>query len=166
MKLNGQKVEGSYIETVVIPRPTIVVDEKEVPQAHIFKLGAVLDYSEFEKNNPEPIPPKKVVPGGKEVVNFDDPTYLAALSKVQSNRFKWGFLKSLQATEGLELELVNINDSSTYDKIDEEFRNAGFSVPEIGRIWNGYTTANCLNESKLQEARKYFLPLQQAPAKE
>jgi hypothetical protein len=44
---------------------------------------------------------------------------------------------------------------------DKELRDSGFSDTEVQRIIIGVMDANCLNDSKLDEAKKRFLRSQE-----
>jgi hypothetical protein len=71
MKLNGRKIEGPNVETVIIPRGE---DEPIV-----FRCQAVLDYDEFDLVCPRPIPPVRIMRGGRRVTDVEDKTYLKQL---------------------------------------------------------------------------------------
>jgi len=166
MKLKGQQVKGAYVETVVIPRtPSVVVREdgskEEVPNYHVFKLAAVLDYDDFEKLCPQPDPPLIQYPGGKTGKNVEDSKYKKAQYDWSMLRYTWAFLKSLQATPDLEWETVDYGKPETWQNYEKELKDAGFSVNEIGRIITGFHIANNMDETKMEAARKHFLAQEQ-----
>jgi len=150
MKINGQKLETPNVEIVVIPRGG------ETPDI-VFHAGAILDMSPFDKFCPEPVPPEKVVKGGKREKNFEDKGYKQALEKYGEKRMAWIIIESLRTTPDLEWETVKYDDHNTWLNYDKEFRNSGFSHVEIQRIQAGVFSANCLNEARLEEARANFL---------
>jgi len=151
MKIKGQKIEGPNMEIIPIPRGDSQI---------VFQAQAVLDFDPFEKLCPEPKPPMKMLPGGREVPDLEDKKYKDEIDKHNQKRMAWMILKSLEATEGLEWEIVNLLDSDTWLKYDEELKKAGFSHMEIMRIVTGVMDVNSLNEDKIEEARKRFLSSQ------
>src|SRR6185436_15627483 len=87
----------------------------------------------------------------------DDLDYKKAKAIRWAKRNGWMIFQSLKATEGLEWDLVKEEDPESWVKVDEEFKAAKFSEYEIGRIYNGVMAANCLDERRVEEARKSFL---------
>lgn len=148
MKMNGTKLECPNEEILVLPRPSGDL---------VFKAKAVLDYDEFDKICPEPKPPVKVVKGGKKEVNIADSAYQAEISAHNERRMAFIILKSLQATEGLEWETVDMLKPNTWVNYVDELKSSGFSSVEIHRIVTAVLRANALDEAKLEEARKAFL---------
>lgn len=148
MLLNGQKIEGPNEEIIVIPRPGEPI---------VFTARAVLDMSEFDSLCPRPKPSIKRMKSGEKIEETDDPRYIAKMDIIASQRFAYLILKSLEATEGLEWESIEMDDPSTWSNYEPELRASGFSDIEIQRIVVGVMSANCLNEAKLEQARKLFL---------
>lgn len=148
MKMFGKKVEGANIEHVVIPRHTGDL---------VFKATAVLDMDEFKKLCPDPKPGKKMMPGGKVVDDFKDPEYLEELKQYQDKRWAYLFLKSYQDSPGLEWETVDINDPTTWLNYEKELEEAKFTASEVQLLVIGMTTANSLNQTKIDEAKARFL---------
>jgi len=155
MKLQGRQIKGPNMETIVIPRGDDYI---------VFKAQAVLDYEPFEKMVPEPKPPG-VIRRGETVAtpNYEAPEFKAAMKKRGMLKYAWMVIKSLEATEGLEWEVINLQDSSTWDKVDEEFKASGFTPLEINKIYEGVLSANGMNEDKLEQAKR-FLATQAAQA--
>lgn len=151
MKINGKKVTGANIEIVVIPRQSGDL---------VFKAQAVLDYSDFEKLHPRPLPSKKLLPGGVVSENVEDPKYRAAVAKWAESRTHYMVIKSLQATEGLEWETVKFDDPSTWGNYVKELESSGFSEAESARIINCVVNACGLNQEKIDEATNRFLAAQ------
>lgn len=154
MKLKGKKISGKNIEYCIIPRS----DGENI----VFKCQSVMDLSDFDKLCPEPHAPLKMLPGKGKVRDVEAPSYKVALEKRNEKRIYYITLKSLEATEELEWETVNMSDSSTWGNYETELRDSGFSNIEIMRIVNACMSANCLNEAKLEEARNSFLASQLA----
>jgi hypothetical protein len=147
MKINGRKI-GPSIETVVIPREG---------EDFVFRAQAVLDYSEFDTNNPEPKPPEALMPGGERKLIYDNPKYQERVGEWAESKTHWMILKSLQATEGLEWETVKMEDPSTWPNYQEEMKTSGLSPAEINTIVQTVITANGLNQQKIDEALERFL---------
>lgn len=148
MKINGKKLDGPNIEVVVIPRQSGNL---------VFKAQAVLNYDDHDKLNPSPAPPRKLLPGGIVQENVEDPAYLKAIDAWATRKFYWMFIKSLDATEGLEWETVKLDDPSTWENYKTEMQDAGLSPGEVARIEMCVTDACGLNQSKIDEATKRFL---------
>ena len=157
MKLNGRKLETPNEEVVVIPRGSNPDD------AIIFKCRAVLSFEAFEKLYPQPKAPKMQRAGsGEWVEDLEDADYQKAVTDRNLAEFNWMILQSLKATEGLEFETVKDNDPDTWNLVETEFKDAGFSQVEVNRIVQGVLQANCLDESKLEQARQSFIRSQAA----
>lgn len=148
MKINGKKLDGPNIEVVVIPRQSGDL---------VFRAQAVLDYTDCDKLNPMPQPPKALLPGGRVQENVEDPKYKKAVDDWAVRKFYWMFIKSLEATEGLEWETVDLSKPETWENYKTEMKTAGLSPGEIGRIEMCVTDACGLNQSKIDEATKRFL---------
>jgi hypothetical protein len=161
MKLNGQKVSGPNEVVVVIPRPEVKVSkEGEEPTYvsgdHIFRCKAVLDYDVFDKLCPRPEAPVVLYPGGRKAANPEDKGFKERLAHYGVLRFAWMVITSLSATPNLEWDKVLADKPDSWPKYEEELKESGFSQIEVGRITNGVLEANCLDETKLDEARKRF----------
>lgn len=156
MKLNGVKISGPNVETIVLPRG----DGSPI----VLRAQAILDMDEFDKLSPVPKPPEKMLPGGIKVPNLEDSYYLAAVEEVGKRRMAYMVVKSLEATPGLEWETVRLSDPSTWLGYRDEFREAGFSEVEVNRITAAVMSANCLSEEKVEEARQRFLASELASA--
>lgn len=150
MKLNGEKVEGPNVEILVIPRGGNRPDV-------VFQARAILDSKPFETLCPAPVPPVRIMKGGAREKNFDDPGYKTEMELYNEKRMAWMVIESLKATDGLEWETVKENDHTTWTGFKDELKAAGFSYIEVQRIENCVYAANCLNETKVEEARKSFL---------
>jgi len=157
MKLNGKKISERQPEVVVIPRP-----EGDC----VFKCACVLNYDEFEELCPRPKPPTLLKPGGAQEVDIDDQKFQEELEDYARKRTHWMMLTSLQATENLEWETVNMLNPDTYGNFIKELEDASFSVMEINQITGAVLTACGLNQGKIDEARKRFLAGQAEVLKE
>ncbi len=149
MKIRGKKISGANEVVIVIPRAS---DEDIV-----LKARAVLNMAAFEEMCPVPNPPTRLMANGDTVPNLKDPGYLKSCSRYSITRLSWIVLNSLQATEGLEWEKVDLGDSNTWDSFRDEFKEAGLSDIEINRVVAECINVNALNEEKIEEARERFL---------
>ncbi len=149
MKIQGKKIEGANEMVTVIPRHS----SSDI----VFRSRAVLDMTPFEKICPPPEAPKKMLAGGKMVQNMKDPAFLKELDAFAVKRLSWIVLTSLEATEDLEWEKVDISDPSTWDNFREEMMEAGLSNVEINRVVQDCIEVNALNDDKIEEARERFL---------
>lgn len=152
MKLNGTKIQGPNVETIVIPRG----DGLPI----VFRAQAIIDMEEFKRLCPMPEPPTKLLPGNVKQPDVEDPHYRAALETRAEQQHAYTIVKSLEATVGLEWDTVKLEEPSSWTNYEKELKDAGFSEYEIIRIHNGVMAANCLNESKVEEARQRFLASQ------
>ena len=153
MRIKGRKIEGPMVELIIIPRG-------EGQEDVIFKAQAILDMSEFYKMCPEPRAPKGMRKGGIPFENVADPYYKLSLSELYKQRLAYMVLKSLEATPDLAWDQVKMSNPNTWRLYEKELRDSGFSDIEVGRIVNGVMSANCLNDDKMEEARKRFLAAQ------
>jgi hypothetical protein len=149
MRLEGKKIEGPNVETIVIPRTDGRADV-------VFKAQAVLDYTPFDELCPRPTPPIKTLRGGERQADYEDTVYKELISTYGLKRMAWMCIKSLEATPTLEWDDVDVGNPNTWLKFEDELTKAGFSDPEIMRIRNGVFSANCLNESVVELARQSF----------
>jgi len=147
MKINGKVISGPQMEVVVIPR-----GEDEL----VIKAQAVLDFSDHDKLNPQPLPPSKLLPGGETQKLVEDPGYLAKVSEWAKQKTDWMIIKSLSATEGLVWDTVKADDPKTWGNYRTELEST-FSPAELNKILEVVMTACGLNQSKIEEATKRFL---------
>jgi hypothetical protein len=154
MKIKGKKIEGPNTQYVVIPRG----DGEDI----VFEVKAIMDMSPFDKLCPQPKPPKKMLPGGQIIVNVEDPNFKAELNDWAAKRAVYITLSSLEPSQ-IEWDTVKLDNPSTWSNYQKDLVNAGFSDFEIGRIINATLEVNCLDESKVEQARQRFLASMQAP---
>lgn len=152
MKFFGQKMDQPNEEICVIPR-TINGQQVDI----VFKAKAVLDYSDFEKMCPVPFPPEMILPGGERKLDTKDREYQKRLGEYASKKTAWMFIKSIEETDGLEWETVDVNNPETWLSYQTELTQAGFSDMEILKIFQTVTSACGLNQEKIEEAQKRFL---------
>ena len=149
MKIKGKKIEGPNVEIIAIPRA--------MGDDIILFAQAVLDMSPFEQICPVPVPPMKKIAGGEQVPNLQDKEYLKSIENLSTKRLAWMVLTSLQATEGLEWETVDLSDPNTWELFRKELKDSGFSDIEVNRIIAGVISVNALNDDKIEAARERFL---------
>jgi hypothetical protein len=152
MKLKGREIKGPNVEMVVIPRG----EDDEL----VFKCCAVLDYTLFDELVSEPKPPITRKPGQASKPDTNNKKFQEEMSAYAEKRMQYMMLKSLEATEDLVWDTVNMNDPETWGNYLEEMRQAGLTEIEIGKLFSGMMSANCLNEAKIEEARQRFLARQ------
>lgn len=149
MKYKGKKLSAPYVEIIPILR-----ENEEI----FLKAKAILDYSKFEQLCPQPKPPMLIKKGQNQATpNFEDPNYKVAIEQFASKRTAWMVIESLSATEDLEWEKVDPNNSDTWTLWDDELKDAGFSDQERLRIFRSVVSAQGLDEEKITEARNRFL---------
>lgn len=158
MRLKGKQIKNRHCEFIVIPRN----NERGEPEDIVLKAQAILGFEDFDKMCKLPEPPMKQLPGGELQIMDDNPDYIAKVNKHGERRMQYMILKGLEATEGLEWETVKANNPETWDNIDTELRDSGFSPIEIGHIRMGVMKANALSEERMNEARERFLASAQA----
>lgn len=148
MKIAGVSLDALHEEVLVLTR-----GEQEI----VIRARAVKDMDEFDRLCPEPKPPGVRVKGGTFVPNLEDKNYKEAMERHGEQRLAYMVLMSLEATEGLEWEVVKMGNSSTWLEWRKELLDANFSAIEVNRIISIVLAANSLDENKLEKARKSFL---------
>lgn len=148
MKLHGKKIEGLNVEEIFIPRGE---------ETLVFKAQAIADYDEFEGMCPRPKPKKARNRQNIVVDRLDDPNYIQAVDKYAEMKVAYMVIKSLEATETLEWETVELGLPETWLNYKTELAASGFTDPEIARIFNGVMAACGLDQSKVDAARDRFL---------
>lgn len=150
MRIGGRKIEGPNEEILVIPRSG--------PDGNIvLKARAVLDMEEFNAMCPTPKPARIRKKDGTSYDDVKDVKYTKAIDEYASRRTAYLVIKSLEATEDLEWDTVQMGDPSTWGNYLEELKGSGFSEIEVNRIVMAVMRANCLDEQRLEEARASFL---------
>src|SRR4051812_35229165 len=116
MKIKGKVLSGPNLEICIIPRG----NEKE---DIIFKCQAVLDMTDFERLCPEPRIPIMLHKGNR-IQDIESPIYKAQIGEHNERRINFLIIKSLEATEDLEWDTVNLSDSSTWGNYHKELKDA------------------------------------------
>ncbi len=154
MKLTGHTFDEPAIEYCILPKGEVTV---------VFKCGPVLDYEEFDKLCPVPSAPTLIKKGGIRELDIQDTTYLDQISKRGDLRVQYIVLKSLEYTEGLDWETVDMEEPSTWGNFHDELKKAYFTETDINRIQNACFAANSLSELKVEQARaNFFAGLEEA----
>ena len=156
MKFRGKTLGKRNADVLVLFRG----DERIV-----IKAEAVESYEEFEKLVSVPIPPEKVLPGGKKEKNIKDPDFIKARAKYADQKTAWLIITSLKATKDIEWERVKYDEPTTWLNWEPELREAGFIEIECMRIVQLVTEVNSLDDDMLDQARQDFL-LEATQAKE
>ena len=156
MKIGGKTVTKVNEEIIVIPRKVNGISEDIVLRA-----GAILSYKDFEQLCEVPKPPVIILPNNDKRLKTDDPKYKEAMTDYAEKKLGFMIIKSLENTPDLVWDTVDINDPSTYKNYDKELRDAGFSELEYVRIINGVMSACGMDQSKIDEAMKRFLAIQE-----
>ena len=146
MKINGHEVVGLPEEILVLPRGP--------NQQVVLKARAIPDFEEFDKLCPPPKPPGRLVKNVWEP-NEKDPTYQDVLREYNRRRIAYMVVKSLEPSN-IEWDTVKMESPSTWVNWEAEFKKS-FSQIEINRVVQLVFDANCLNEEKLELARRSFL---------
>lgn len=151
MKIGGKAINRPQNEVTVIPR-----SDGDI----VFEAQAVLDFAEFDKICPEPKPPIKTFPGGRQETDGTDLGYLKKQSVWAEHRSNWIIIESLRATPGLEWETVDYTKPETWGNFRSELEKV-FTAGELNAIISCVMKANSLDEARFDEARKTFLAQKQ-----
>lgn len=148
MKVNGKKLMGPRIVDVYLP----TADEGAVK----FSFRALKAGESFDKVMPRPKPKQGKIPGGKIVFETESPAYQQSVLDWATMKFDWEFLKSIDATEGLEWTLVDMTNPGTYGKWREELETH-FSEAEVNKIFQGFLDAQYITDDLMEVAKQRFL---------
>lgn len=147
MKIGG--VDPSKLpkeEILVLPRGD---------QHLVFRAVGVADYDDFNTLCPEPKAPGRLTKDGWEP-NEKDPDYKTLMENYAARRLAWLIVVSLEPS-AIEWDTVDVSKPSTWKNWDTDMRAAGLNQVECNRITQLVFQANCLDETKLKEARETFL---------
>jgi hypothetical protein len=150
MRIKGQKVEGLNREIIAIPRG-------EGKQDIILIAEAIVDYNEFNALCPLPKPPNKIQRGVGPVPDLKNKIYLSQIENYSKQKTNYMLIRSLMATPDFEWESCKLEDPVTWNNVENELSNSGFSEFEVQKIISGVMIANGLNEARVEEARERFL---------
>ncbi len=148
MKLAGQNLGPNEVD-VILPRG----EDNQI----VFKCRAVLDFKEFDSLCPAPKPPVMRTPGKDPEPDLKNKSFVKQMAEYGERRMNWIFLKAVEATDGLVWDTVDMEDPKTWGNYVKEMETVGLSQIEQSRILGGVLEANCLDDRKIEEARKRFL---------
>ncbi len=148
MKIQGKQISGVNVVSIVLPR-----SDGDI----ILKAQGVTSYDEFDKLCPLPVAPMVKKPNGAQYRDAKDEKFQEALSEYSKTKSAWMIIKSLEATPGLEWEMVNMDDPSTWVNYVAEFEACGLTQIEMSRILEGVLEANGISQKAIDEAEKRFL---------
>lgn len=155
MKVNG--IAGIKPRVVELYLP--IAGDKDVQ----FRFRALNDADDFSKVMPEPQPPQRLMKGGELFFNHDDDSYKASYKQYAGMRMDWMILKSMDPTDQLEFETVDMAKPETWQNWKTEF-TAAFGQNATNRVYACYSDANSLSEQALTQARERFLASRQPEA--
>ena len=148
MKIHGQVISRMGVQTLVFPR--------DGDGRIVIRVAPVVNYDAFDQLCPEPNVPFRMEPGKAATKNPENPEYKKAMDAWSEKRMNYMMIRSLEATEGLEWETIDIQKPETWS-LDKEMESTGFSALEKARIMNAIILANGLNNDLIDEATKSFL---------
>lgn len=148
MKYKGKKLEGLNTDVLVLMK-----GEERI----VFKASAVANYKEFQELCSVPEPPIKILPGGIRENNTSDPAFKAKLNEYAQKKTDYTVVKSLQASDDIEWDNVDIEKPETWKNWRTELEEASFTEVEVLRILQLCTRVNALDDDLLQQARESFL---------
>jgi hypothetical protein len=167
MKFNGvSTAEDAYYGPVSFDRRGPNGEERLIT----FIAKPVPSFDDFNARCPEPESDQVVFAKNAEgkitkQADTDSDSYREKL--VRHGRQRWGYLilKSLEESPGLEWEKCSLEDPESWDKADDELREAlrHFEYPEVRRI---IEEANSLDAAKLEANLATFFQQQAEQAKE
>ena len=148
MKYKGKKVEGRNSDVLVLMKGGDRI---------VFKAEAVENYNDFTELVPEPKPPEIIRPGGIKQINLKDFTYVKRMEEYAIQKTNYFIIKSLQISEDIEWEVVDIEKPETWKNWRKELADSNFTEIEILKIMQLCTRVNSLDEDMLDEAKQAFL---------
>jgi hypothetical protein len=148
MKIGGVKVTP--------PSEHLLVLERDEPL--VFRAKAVDNMDEFFAQVPEPKAPTHLTKEGW-TENLKDPSYRQRLESYNAMKLAYMVLMTLEPSE-IEWETVDIDNPKTWTNYGKDLENAGLTRVEIQHVVQLVLQANCLDEEKLDKARKDFLRTQ------
>jgi len=156
MKYKGKKLEGPSEAIIVLPRQN--------SDDLVFKFKAVLEVDDFDKICPIPLPPEVLKPGGQRSYNVESPKYKEELDQWAMNKTHYMYLKSIEATEDLEWETVDMEKPETWENYNKELMDAGLTEAERLQLLQTYSQVQGLDQGKIDAATKSFLATPQVEA--
>lgn len=153
MKIKGQTLTAPKPVPIIIPRAPHGEDV-------VFMAQPIIEFDEFNSKCKEPEPVRVIKAGGDSYLDYEDKSYLLALDTYAKRKNCWIFLKTISVTPGLEWEVVNMDDPSTWEKFEEELTKAGFTTGEINYLFTEALDVNIMTPEKIEQARERFLSKQ------
>lgn len=160
MKYKGQKLEGPAEEVIVFPRQSGDI---------VFHLKAIINYDECDKLDPRPEAPVRLLPGGatgRQQENVEDPKFKEAMDDWAHRRTLYMIIKSLEPSEDVEWDTIQLENPSTWTNFDTEMEESGFTAGETTYLIRKIMQVNGLDEDKIKEATDSFLAGQAEMLKE
>lgn len=148
MKYKGKKLEGRNTDILVLMRGQDRI---------VFKAQALESYDEFDKLCSMPSIPTRLRPGNVKEPNPNDTVYKGLVEKYAEKKTNYTIIKSLDISEDIEWDNVNLNKPETWGNWQKELKDAGFTEIEIMRVLQLCTRVNCLDEDLLDQAKEDFL---------
>ena len=147
MKIGGVEVKGPSEEILILPRLTGDI---------VIRARAVTELDEFTKRFPEPKPRGIRTAKKGFQPDVDDPVYKQEVATWNELYNAFLLIKSLEPSE-IEWDHVDVEKPSTWGLWKQDLLEAGLSIMEVSRIVTCVSSANCLDEGKLERAREVFL---------
>jgi hypothetical protein len=154
MKLHGEILELTNIRIVPIIRENKTI---------FLKVAPISSFEDFLKVCPMPVPPTRDLPGKGPTPFLEAKEYKAQMAARNAQMLEYMIIKSLDATDGLTWDTVDLSNPDTYKNYDAELRAAGFTQIEITRIVSAVMGVNSLDEEAIDRARESFLATPQLP---
>lgn len=147
MKIKNQSVEPPKPVPIPLPRATNVVE---------LLAGPIMSFDEFETLCPEPTPPVEMdMKTNQKRRVLDHEGYQAKMNVWIEQKTAYMIIKSLLATDGLEWELVKLEEPDTWLRYREELEQS-FTAQEVDIIIQHVYEANMPTERSQKEALERF----------
>jgi len=158
MKINGITVSQPKPEVMVLPfgGAELVIHARYIPAEELEELDKLLI-------KPEAPVITRVKDGKKQAPAPDtaDKAYQSAMDLYHQKRMSWVYIRSLDATEGIEWDTVKIEDPETWNNWTTDLESSGLPNSYIIRISQLVSDAQGWNPERIEEATKNFLALAQ-----
>lgn len=150
MKIAGQDVHMPPEDVVIFPR---------THENLIFHIIGVDSFTDCDEKYPRPKPPK-MLKRGQQIENIEDPTYKSQFDTWAQARQDWLLIKALECPKNdITWDHVNVDDPTTWSKVNDELKEAGLTQIELNRLINKVYEVNALSESGMETARANFLQM-------
>lgn len=148
MKFFNEPVDTDIHDYVVLPRP-----KKNL----VFKVVPTTSFEDFDTLCQLPTPGFIQRPGKAAEPDYDAPSYKTKKMDYLSKRMSFIILKSLEQTEGLTWDTIDMEKPETWENYMTEFKDAGLNDAEIRLVVQACLQINGLDDTKIKEAREAFL---------